>query len=82
MSEEQLGRFEPQNEGDKVLWDTESGIGEMVFTIDGKHIYNLFADYPDKLTPEDLKIFNKENPFWVGYFRDRLVKYFNDQAKK
>lgn len=80
MQADRSSKFEPKNRGDKVLWDTESGTGEMVFTIDGKNVYNLFADYPEKLTPEELKIFNKENPFWVDFFRDRLIEYYTSRA--
>lgn len=71
MLEDRLSDFKPQNEGDKVLWDTKSGIGEMVFTIDGKHSYNLFQDYPWKLSKREKRIFDRENPFWVDFFKDR-----------
>jgi hypothetical protein len=31
----------------------------------------MFADYPYKLTPEQKKIFDEENPYWVDFFADR-----------
>ena len=34
--------------------------------------FNLFADYPYKLTADQLKLFNKENPFWANFFSKRL----------
>lgn len=46
-------------------------IGEMLFTFDGQTIFNLFQDYPYKLTPEQKQIFDSENPFWADFFKDR-----------
>ena len=38
-------------------------------------IYNMFADYPNKLTPQQKELFDKENPFWADFFKDREYKY-------
>lgn len=46
-------------------------VGEMLFTFDGEHIFNLFRDYPHKLTAEQKQIFDSKNPFWADYFKDR-----------
>lgn len=46
-------------------------IGERLFTFDGKEIFNLFKDYPHKLTKEQKNIFDKENPYWADFFKDR-----------
>ena len=46
-------------------------IGEMRFTFDDEKIYNLFHDYPHSLTPEEKEVFDKLNPFWVEFFKDR-----------
>lgn len=46
-------------------------VGEMLFTFDGEHIFNLFRDYPHKLTVEQKQIFDSKNPFWADYFKDR-----------
>lgn len=56
------------DEGDRVWWKDSDAIGEHIFSFDRKKEYNLFADYPDKLTPEEKEIFDKENPFWVEFF--------------
>jgi hypothetical protein len=55
-----------------VWWlDTSDKDGQMVFSFDKKETFNLFRDYPDRLTPEEKKIFDKENPQWVNFFEDR-----------
>lgn len=60
------------NPSDKISWVDNSGeIGVWLFTFDGKTIFNMFEDYPHKLTPEQKKIFDEENPQWVEFFADR-----------
>lgn len=46
-------------------------IGEWLFSFDKKTIFNMFRDYPWKLTPEQKEIFDKENPYWADFFSDR-----------
>ena len=68
-----LNNFFKNEPNDKVLWlDNTNTIGEFLFTFDKKKIYNLFRDYPHALTKQELEIFNKENPYWVDFFKDRL----------
>ena len=57
----------------KIYWlDNSSSVkGEWIFTFDKKKEFNMFSDYPDKLTAEEKKIFDKENPFWKDFFKDR-----------
>lgn len=58
---------------DKIWWlnnETETK-GEWIFTFDKKTFFNMFADYPEKLTPEQKKIFDEENPYWADFFKDR-----------
>ena len=56
----------------KFEWvDNPDHIGEMNFTFDGKKIFNLFQDYPHELTKEQKALFDKENPFWADFFKDR-----------
>lgn len=45
--------------------------GEFLFTFDGKQIFNLFRDYPHKLSDEQKDVFDRENPYWAEYFKDR-----------
>ncbi len=64
--------FYKENETDTVMWlDNSDTIGEYIFSFDGKKLYNLFQDYPQALTPEEKEIFDKENPYWVEFFKDR-----------
>ena len=57
---------------DQIWWkDTPGSVGEWLFSFDKKTVFNMFADYPHKLTPEQKQIFDQENPYWADYFRDR-----------
>ena len=63
--------FYKKQKNDKVWWTKEIDIiGEFLFSFDKETIFNLFADYPDKLSPEQKEIFDKENPFWAEYFSE------------
>lgn len=67
----QSKKFYKNNPNDVISWvDTdEKGVWE--FTFDRKTIFNMFADYPNKLTPEQKEIFDRENPYWANFFKDR-----------
>ena len=68
----QSNKLFKNNPSDKIWWvDTSDKDGEFVFTFDKKTFFNMFADYPHKLTPEQKKIFDEENPFWANFFSDR-----------
>lgn len=59
---------------DKVWWldNGDTVKGEFIFSFDKKTMFNLFSDYPWKLTDKQREIFDKENPFWAEYFSDRV----------
>lgn len=58
--------------GDKIWWiDDVDSIGVFQFSFDKKKIFNLFEDYPKKLTAEQKALFDKENPYWAEFFKDR-----------
>ena len=61
------------DEGDQVWWLDNSSecVGKFIFSFDKKKQFNLFSDYPHELTPEQKKIFDKENPEWADFFSDR-----------
>lgn len=67
-----LSDFYHNNPKDTIWWadDTEN-CGLWLFSFDKKKVFNMFEDYPWKLTPEQKKIFDKENPYWVEFFKDR-----------
>lgn len=77
--EEFYNRIEPaddifykENQTDQIWWiDTFDRVGEFLFSFDKKKVFNLFADYPHNLTPEQKAIFDKENPYWKDFFKDR-----------
>ena len=65
-------KFYKNNSTDAIWWvDTSDRDGVFEFSFDKKEVFNMFADYPHKLTPEQKKIFDKENPFWADFFSDR-----------
>ena len=68
-----LNEFFKQNEHDTIWWidNSDITIGEWLFSFDKKTIFNLFEDYPHKLTKEEKAIFDKENPYWADFFKDR-----------
>lgn len=57
---------------DNIWWLHTDNVGEFLFSFDKKKVYNLFEDYPYKLTGEELALFNEENPYWASFFEDRL----------
>ena len=67
--------FYKENESDTIWWVETDKVGVWEFSFDKEKTYNLFADFPDKLTKEEVQIFIKEQPYWADFFRDRLVDY-------
>ena len=66
--------FYKDSEESKVWWIDKIGvIGEFLFSLDKKKIYNLFLDYPNNMTEEEVRIFDSENPFWSDFFSDRKL---------
>lgn len=56
----------------QIWWKETPGIeGEFIFSFDKKTEFNMYQDYPWKLTPEQKEIFDAENPFWADYFEER-----------
>lgn len=65
------------------LYDKEKGfvdgnidvvLGEILFSFDKRKIYNLWIDYPHNFTKEEKEIFDKENPYWRDFFKNRSKK--------
>ena len=57
-------RFYKKRKSDTIWWLKETE-GEHAFSFDKEKIFNLMTDYPEKLTPEQKEIFDKENPYWA-----------------
>ena len=69
---EQSNRFYKNKPSDKIWWvDNPERIGEWLFSFDKKKVFNMFSDYPHKLTPEQKQLFDKENSYWKEFFKDR-----------
>ena len=69
----QSSKFFKNNPDDAIWWvdNGDEAKGEWLFSFDKKTVYNMFADYPHNLTPEQKAIFDKENPYWAEFFSDR-----------
>lgn len=66
------GNWYKNNPDDKIWWlDNSETKGEWLFSFDKECTFNMFADYPHNLTPEQKKIFDEENPYWADFFKDR-----------
>lgn len=71
-NQEEKFKFYKQNDNDKIWWvDNKDKIGEHLFSFDKKTIFNLFRDYPYKLSKEEKELFDKENPYWADFFKER-----------
>lgn len=67
-----LNNWYKENVKDQIWWkDTSDKVGEFIFSFDKEKEFNLFADYPHKLTPKEKEIFDKENSYWKEFFKDR-----------
>lgn len=69
-----MKNFYKEKEDSKIYWVQQDPnvLGIIEFTFDKVKIYNLFRDYPEKLSAEEKKIFDKENPFWADFFAGNL----------
>lgn len=67
----QQSKYYKENETDKIWWVETENLGEYLFSFDKKTDFNLFRDYPFKLTAEQKELFDKENPHWMEFFKDR-----------
>lgn len=68
----QSNKFYKNNPTDAIWWvDNSDRDGVHEFSFDKKKVFNMFRDYPYKLTTEQKAIFDKENPFWAEFFEDR-----------
>ena len=65
-------KFVRHNPNDAIWWvDKPENIGEWLFTFDKTNVFNMFRDYPERLTKKQKEIVDKENPEWANFFKDR-----------
>lgn len=57
-------KHEPE---DKIWWVRDDNL-QLRFSFDKKKIFNLYRDYPQKLTKEQKELFDKENPLLQELF--------------
>lgn len=64
-----------KNNATDLVWslDTPDRVGEWIFSFDRVTAYNMFADYPYRLTAEQKEIFDREYPEWAEFFKDRAA---------
>lgn len=67
-------KFYKKTPSDKIWWvdNSDDRIGIWEFSFDKKKIFNMYRDYPDKLTKEQKELFDKENPYWKNYFEGKI----------
>ena len=71
--------YSKRHKNDKVYWITHKGYtGELLISFGKGRKYNLWEDYPWNLTKEEKEIFDKENPYWANYFRNRCLEKQTD----
>ena len=64
-----------REKGTKTWWADTDKIGEFLFSMDKKKVFNLFRDYPEKLDVNEWADFTEDNPFWAKFFKDRNIEY-------
>ena len=65
-------RFHKENPTNLIWWvDNFDQIGVWEFSFDRETIFNMFCDYPWKLSAEQKEIFDRENPYCHDFFSDR-----------
>ena len=67
LTNENSDLYEFYKEDDEnTIWSVRDlkHIGPVLISFDKKKIYNLWCDYPNEFTKDEIAIFKKEMPFW------------------
>lgn len=68
----ELGEWYKDEPWHQIWWlEVLNEKGLWLFSFDKEKIYNLFEDYPDRMSEEEVAIFDREQPFWADFFRSR-----------
>ena len=69
-------RFYKEHPEDTIWWlnNADETTGQFVFSFDRKKLYNMFRVYPHNMAPEEVQLFDRENPYWAEFFKDRKGK--------
>ena len=68
----ETGEWYKDEPNDTIWWlEVLNQKGLWLFSFDKEKIYNLFEDYPWNMTEEQVEIFDREQPYWADFFRDR-----------
>ncbi len=69
----ELFDFYKNKPSDKIYWTAPLRYtGVFLVSFDMKHVYNLYADIPAKLSNDEFCLFLKENPFWRRRFSKEI----------
>lgn len=64
--------FYKNSPNDTIYWvDNPDMVGVRLFSFDKQTVFNLFEDYPHKLSRQQKEVFDNENPDWAEFFKDR-----------
>ncbi|WP_115727678.1 DUF7675 family protein [Actinomyces culturomici] len=58
--------------------DGDAIIGPKLVTFDRRTILNLWTDFPEKFTDEQIDVLREERPFWYEFFASRLTGLANE----
>lgn len=72
QDESNIREWYKNKESDSIWWTTSPHVGEFLFSFDKLKIYNMFQDYPMKLSKSEQALFAKENPYWRRMFAERF----------
>ena len=64
-------RWYKNKKNDMIWWRENNELGLWEFSFDKYKVFNMFRDYPHGLSGEEKEIFDRENPYWKIFFKDR-----------
>lgn len=64
--------FYKNHDTDTIWWVSSPMIGSLMFSFNRITVFNLWSDYPFNLTSKQKEIFDRENPYWADFFKNRV----------